>query len=143
MLNTLRGNVQSDPMRIPAPAAMSAGRGERFEDVLQEATAPRQRTLEAEPAQVADVDDAPTAPATAAAEPAAKRGDDAEHGGAAADEVAEEMPAAPGDEHAAAVVDGDANDLRRGESGWRPGGIVGHSSAWAPRGDPDPAQNRR
>ena len=39
MLNTFKGNVESDPMRIPAPAAMSKGNQDAFANALEEATA--------------------------------------------------------------------------------------------------------
>ena len=39
MLTNLRGNVELDPMRVPAPAAMTTGLEDSFESVLQEAVA--------------------------------------------------------------------------------------------------------
>lgn len=59
MLTTLRGHVEADPLRIPAPAAMSTGAERSFADVLQETVAEPAAT---EPA-------APPADAPAAEEP--------------------------------------------------------------------------
>ena len=39
MLTTLHGRVELDPMRVPLAASMSAGRDDRFEQVLQKTVA--------------------------------------------------------------------------------------------------------
>lgn len=58
ILNTLRGNLQSDPMRVPAPAAMSTGRDDSFASALDGAAAPVEpRPAVTERAPAADVDD--------------------------------------------------------------------------------------
>ena len=57
MLNTFKGNVESDPKRIPAPAAMSKGNQDAFANALEEATAPRDPEPQPLQEAPADIDD--------------------------------------------------------------------------------------
>ena len=56
MLTNLRGTVELDPMRVPAPAAMSAGRENTFASMLQDAVdaEPRQAPGEQAPKATAE-----------------------------------------------------------------------------------------
>ncbi|MFO1076351.1 MAG: flagellar hook-length control protein FliK [Planctomycetota bacterium] len=119
MLNTLRNSVQSDPTRIPAPAAMASARSERFADVLDETTAPQQRAPEATNAPEHDLDGAAPAdgrPAAPAGAERRRRVAEHEAGDDAALDGADEPPVEP---ELDAVQDGELNDIGRGESGWR------------------------
>ncbi|MCA8975844.1 MAG: flagellar hook-length control protein FliK [Planctomycetes bacterium] len=57
MLNTFHGTVESDPMRIPAPARMTRGDEGAFATALEEATAPREPEPQPVVEAPADIDD--------------------------------------------------------------------------------------
>lgn len=64
MLTTLHGRVELDPMRVPLAASMSAGRDDRFEQVLQETVAADEAVAPEPVAERVDEEPEPTTDAT-------------------------------------------------------------------------------
>ena len=64
MLTTLHGRVEMDPMRVPLAARMSAGRDDRFEQVLQETVAADEAVAPEPVAERVDEEPEPTTDAT-------------------------------------------------------------------------------
>lgn len=111
MLTTLRGRVESDPMGVPAPATMAAGRDESFAAVLQqtEADAP---AAEAEPEPAV----APQEPAAASPEPGPADARELPPEPAADPAQAAAETAAPREAARQVVAGADATEtIRRGE----------------------------
>jgi flagellar hook-length control protein FliK len=64
MLTTLHGRVEMDPMRVPLAASISAGRDDRFEQVLQETVAADEAVTPEPVAERVDEEPEPTTDAT-------------------------------------------------------------------------------
>lgn len=115
MLNTFRGTVESDPMRIPAPSRAAQSGADSFANALEEATAPRDPRPEPTPEPVTDVDDE-----LAALTPEELAADAAESDATAVEDA---QPAAdlPEGAERPIVRFAEANDdtQRRGEAGWQ------------------------
>lgn len=112
MLTTLRGTVELDPMRVPAPAAMTSGRDTSFENVLQEAVdGATQAEVEPEPA-AAPAEEAPAEEPVVEDEAAEEQAERYEQPASGADhDTAQNAIAQP------AATTADATEtIRRGES---------------------------
>ncbi len=68
MLSTVRGHVEADPMGVPLPASMNAGRPDAFETVLQERMVADRDSSRPEPAPRAEEQAPPTEEAVTTAE---------------------------------------------------------------------------